>query len=449
MRLRPYLIHCSKSIWQRSNQSGECRLIFASLLILLLLIFVVGCTNASEQEVVAEATAVPPTNTPNPTAAPTDTAVPLPTATPEPTWETLALTPPMGWNSFNYFGCDIDEQLILETADAMIASGMADVGYEYVNLDDCWMARERDADGNLVPDPEKFPNGIKYLADYMHERGLKLGVYLDRGEFTCAGYPGSYGYEVQDANKLAEWGVDYLKYDNCDSVGDIIDDFQNMHDALRATGRPIVFSMCTWGFPGSYFAEQGLVHLWRTTTDIKDNWGSVKRIIDANHLYHPWAKPGQWNDPDMLEVGNGGMTEDEYHSHFGLWAMMAAPLLAGNDLRNMDQATIDILTAEEVIAVDQDPLGIQGKRVVFGDFQVWVKPLTGENTFAVAFYNTTEESADISAIWEQIGLPDGPVMVRDLWAGEDVGIFEEAFTTTVPPHGTSIFKMTAVTNTNG
>lgn len=397
---------------------------------MLILGFLTGCAQASSPTADL-ATNPPPTSTPAPT----------PTASP---WESVAHTPPMGWNTFNYFGCGYDETVILEIADAMVESGMQAVGYEYVNLDDCWMARERAADGNLVPDPEKFPNGIQPVIDYIHNKGLKIGAYLDRGTQTCAGYPGSYGYEEQDARLLASWGFDYLKYDNCDSVGKLVDDFTTMHDALVATGRPIVFSMCTWGFPGSYFVDLDLVHMWRTTSDIQDNWKSVMTIMGANNAFAAYAGPGRWNDPDMLEVGNGGMTDIEYKTHFTLWALMAAPLIAGNDLRSMNQTTKEILTAPEVIAINQDELGVQGKRVTsYGkDFQVWYKILSGENVRAVALFNATEEPADITVHWDKIDLPAGPALVRDLWERADLGEFSDSYTAAnIPPHGVVLVKI--------
>ena len=396
---------------------------------------------------ISSCTQIPPT-----TADPTHpqhppTPIPPPTPTTDP-WQSVARTPPMGWNTFNHFGCDYDETVILEITDALIESGMQAVGYEYINLDDCWMAQERSEEGNLVPNPEKFPNGLQAVIDYVHSKGLKIGIYLDRGTQTCAGYPGSYGYEEQDAQLLASWGIDYLKYDNCDAVGKIIDDFTTMHDALVATGRPIVFSMCTWGFPGSYFVGLDLVHLWRTTSDIQDNWRSVKSIMGANNAYAAYAGPGHWNDPDMLEVGNGGMTDTEYKSHFTLWAIMAAPLIAGNDLRQMSQTTKEILTAPEVIAVNQDQLGVQGKRVAgySADHQVWSKILSGEDIRAVALFNASEEPADITVHWEKIGLPEGKAEVRDLWGPVDLGEFTDSFTATdIPPHGVVLVKVSSVT----
>jgi alpha-galactosidase len=351
----------------------------------------------------------------------------------------------MGWNSFNHFGCNLDETIIHETADAIVANGMQAAGYRYVNLDDCWMAPARDAGGNLQPDPKKFPGGIKALADYVHAKGLKLGIYLDRGTKTCGGYPGSYGHEVQDANLLASWGIDLLKYDNCSPVGNMVADYQKMSAALKATGRPILFSMCSWGFPGYWIIGSNVAHMWRTTSDIQDKWARMLIILDANNVYAPFAGPGHWNDPDMLEVGNGGMSDVEYRSHFTLWAIMAAPLIAGNDLRNMRPATRDILTAPEVIAVDQDVLGMQGTRVsetaAADKPEIWSKILSGVNARAVVLFNRSEEAVDITVTWNEIGLPSGPATVRDLWDRIDRGVFSDQYTAHVLPHGVVLVKI--------
>jgi alpha-galactosidase len=383
-----------------------------------------------------------------PAGTPTDTPLPTATFTPKPlTWEDLALTPPMGWNSWNHFSCSISDTLIRETADAMAASGMQAAGYQYINIDDCWMAAERNADGSLSPDPEKFPSGMKVLADYVHGKGLKLGIYLDRGTETCGHFPGSYGHEVQDANTIASWGIDYLKYDNCSPApgSSMVTDYIRMSNALKATGRPIVFSMCSWGFPGSWVTTQKIAHLWRTTSDIKDSWESIMKIMDANSVPAAFAGPGHWNDPDMLEVGNGGMTDTEYRSHFTMWALMAAPLIAGNDLREMSQATRDILTAPEVIAVNQDPLGNQGTLVgkIEGTTkpEVWAKTLAGENVRAVALLNRSGETAEISVQWVELGLPDGPAAVRDLWLRADRGTFPSGYTAIVPSHGVVLIRV--------
>jgi alpha-galactosidase len=383
-----------------------------------------------------------------PASAPTNTPPPSPTFTPMPlTWDDLALTPPMGWNGYNRFNCNIRESLIRETADAMVASGLRAAGYQYVNIDDCWMASERNADGSLSPDPKKFPGGMAALADYVHGKGLKLGIYLDRGTETCGHFPGSYGHEFQDANTIASWGIDYLKYDNCSPApgSSLVKDYIKMSNALKATGRPIVFSMCSWGFPGSWVADQKVAHLWRTTSDIKDTWESIMKIMDANSGPAAFAGLGRWNDPDMLEVGNGGMTDTGYRSHFTMWALMAAPLIAGNDLRDMSRATIDILTAPVVIAVNQDPLGSQGKLAgkIEGTTkpEVWSKILSGTNVQAVALLNRSDQTADISVTWSELGLPDGPATVRDLWLRADRGTFPPGYTASVPSHGVVLIRV--------
>ena len=383
------------------------------------------------------------------TLTPTYTASPSLTPSPTvPAWDTLALTPPMGWNSFNHFGCNMNETIIHEIADAMVSSGMQAVGYRYVNLDDCWMASARDADGNLQADPKKFPSGIKALADYVHAKGMKLGIYLDRGSKTCSGYPGSYGYEIQDANQLASWQVDFLKYDNCNPVGNFVTDYVKMSNALKATGRPIFFSMCTWGFPGYWVIGSDVGHMWRTTSDIQDNWARMLIILDANNVFASFAGPGHWNDPDMLEVGNGGMSEIEYRSQFTMWAISAAPLIAGNDLRTMSPSIRNILTAPEVIAVDQDPRGVQGTRV--GDYhgsdnpEIWSKPLSGENTLAVALFNRSDAAVDMTVLWTDLGLPAGAAAVRDLWDRSDRGIFQNRYTANVPSHGVVLIKVVSI-----
>lgn len=358
----------------------------------------------------------------------------------------LALTPPMGWSSWNCFGGDINEAKIKEIADAMISSGMKDAGYEYINIDDMWMANPaRDNNGVLRADPTRFPGGIKAIADYLHERGLKLGIYGDRGSATCCNVPmsGSYGYEELDAKTFASWGVDYLKYDNCNIVGnDLEGDYRKMSDALRNSGRPIVFSICCWYFPGPWVVECG--NLWRTTSDIADNWSSMIGIAEINNKSAAYAGPGHWNDPDMMEVGNGGMTTTEYKTHFSLWSIMAAPLIAGNDLRKMDQETIDILTNKEVIAVDQDPAGIQGRKIsANGDLEIWCKPLgTDGTTKAILLLNKGNSAADITVKWSDVRLKDSGVTVRDLWEHKDLGTFNTGFTAkAVPSHGSVMIKV--------
>ena len=260
----------------------------------------------------------------------------------------LAKTPPMGFNDWNAFGCNVSEQLIEQTADYFVSSGLKAAGYEYVNIDDCWLEKTRSADGHLVPDPVKFPDGIKGTADYVHSLGLKLGIYEDAGTETCAGYPGSLGHEQTDAEDFAAWGVDYLKYDNCYNQSDgSLADFEHrytaMGDALKNTGRQIVYCICEWGQNDPWKWAGDIGNLWRTTGDISDNWSSLKSIIAANSQLAQYAHPGAWNDPDMLEVGNGGMTDTEYKTHFSLWAEMAAPLLIGTDLRKATPETLAIL----------------------------------------------------------------------------------------------------------
>jgi alpha-galactosidase len=369
----------------------------------------------------------------------------------------LARTPPMGWNSWNKFGCNVSEDLIKSMADAMISSGMKDVGYQYIVIDDCWQVR-RDNQGNIVADPQRFPHGIKALADYVHSKGLKFGIYSDAGAATCQGRPGGRGHEFQDALTYASWGVDYLKYDWCNTgTQDAAASYKTMAEALRATGRPIVFSICEWGthIPWLWGAEVG-GNLWRTTDDIQDRWSGRKQwpndgccsngvldIVDQEAPLYSYAGPGHWNDPDMLEVGNGGMTAAEDRAHFSLWCLLAAPLITGNDLRNMSAETKEILTNREVIAVDQDPLGRQGRRVasqviqrggITVETEVWSKE-SHDGSRAVILLNRGESPTEISVAWLQIGYPNHlAAEVRDLWAHKNLGKFTASFTATVPGH---------------
>jgi len=352
----------------------------------------------------------------------------------------------MGFNNWNAFGCDVNEALIEETADILVSSGLAGLGYEYVNIDDCWSARERGADGRLVPDPVKFPNGIAGVADYVHARGLKLGIYGDAGTRTCAGYPGSLGHEAIDARTWADWGVDYLKYDNCHnqsdgSQEDFVRRYTAMREALDATGRPIVYAICEWGQsrPWEWAADVG--DLWRTTGDISDNWPSLRSIIDQNAPLYPHAGPGNWNDPDMMEIGNGGMTATEYRTHFSMWAMMAAPLLIGTDLRTASQETLDILGNEEIIAIDQDRLGVQGAVVADRDgLMVLDKPLAGGER-AIALYNSTDSLATVEIPAAETGLPRaGGYRLRDVWTGE-VRQARTTISAAVPAHGTVVYRV--------
>jgi alpha-galactosidase len=372
-------------------------------------------------------------------------------AQPAPAADALALTPPMGWNSWNKFGCDVSERLIRGAADAIVASGMKDAGYQYVVIDDCWQV-SRDASGRIVADPERFPSGMKALADYVHSKGLKFGLYSDAGSMTCAKRPGSKGHEVQDAKTYAEWGVDYLKYDWCNTEGqDTRDAYAKMSRALRATGRPIVFSICEWGGTKPWLWAQGIGHLWRATGDIQDcwdcgkNWGGmgVVHIIDLVADLHPYAGPGHWNDADMLEVGNGGLTPAENRAHFSFWALLASPLMAGNDLASMTPEVRDTLTNREVIAVDQDPLGMQGRKVSDdGTGEVWMKPLA-DGGKAVILFNRANEPRKLAASWEGLGLfPGTKALVRDLWKKADLGAFAGRYEAEVVPHGVVMVKLT-------
>ena len=364
----------------------------------------------------------------------------------------LALTPPMGWNSWNKFACDNNEQTVRATADAMVASGMRDAGYQYVVIDDCWQT-SRDANGVIVADAQKFPSGIKALADYVHSRGLKFGIYSDAGRLTCGGRPGSQGHEYQDAITYARWGVDYLKYDWC-NTGDrnAEEAYAVMADALRSSGRPIVFSMCEWGTAKPWLWAKNTGNLWRTTGDIFDSFSkkdpkrdwahTLLEIVDLNEPLWPFAGPGHWNDADMLEVGNGGMSPAEYRSHFSLWAMMASPLMAGNDIAHMDESTRSILLNKEVIAVDQDALGVQGHRVwKDGNSEVWVKPLSGGGR-ALLLFNRGDLPASIRATADQLGWPAGArAKIRDLWAHKDIGPWTGALESLVEPHGVAMFRI--------
>ncbi|UJR30271.1 hypothetical protein I4U23_017809 [Adineta vaga] len=282
----------------------------------------------------------------------------------------LGRTPQMGWNSWNHFGCNINEKLIQQTADTIVGTGLAAAGYEYINLDDCWQV-SRDAQGFIQADPKAFPSGIPALTDYVHSRKLKFGLYSDAGFKTCAGRPASLGYETKDANIYANWNVDYLKYDNCNTDGTIPEvRYPVMRDALNASGRPIFYSMCEWGVDKPALWASKVGNSWRTTGDISDKWESMLGNIDINNEFADYAGPGGWNDPDMLEVGNGGMTDAEYVTHFSLWAISKAPLLIGCDVTKMSAATLATLTNQEVIAVNQDPLGVQGKKVAFASSQL-------------------------------------------------------------------------------
>jgi len=359
----------------------------------------------------------------------------------------LARTPPMGWNSWNAFHGDINEEQIRGIADAMVKSGFRDAGYTYLVLDDGWMADKRDGEGKLVAAPNKFPSGMKALSDYVHSKGLKFGLYQDRGHSTCMKLPGSFEHEQVDMDTFAEWGVDYIKLDSC--YAEIngrksSDDFGLFKECIIKTGRPMILSMANYTDPSWAWGGQDIGHLWRTSFDIQPRMSSVYSCADTSagdNVIHPafnglwqFAGPGHWNDPDMLEVGNL-KSDIENKAHFSLWCVLAAPLIAGNDLRDMSEATRNILTAKEPIQVNQDPRGIQGYKVYDdGDHEIYNKPLSDGRT-AVLLLNKGALDADITVTWDKIGVK-GRQMVRDLWQRKNLGYYSESFTAkNLPQHG--------------
>ncbi|QNE42319.1 glycoside hydrolase family 27 protein (plasmid) [Hymenobacter sp. NBH84] len=378
-------------------------------------------------------------------------------------YEGLALTPPMGWNSWNKFACNVDEKMIKEMADAMVSSGMKDAGYTYINIDDCWHG-ERDAQGFIHPNKDRFPSGMKALADYVHSKGLKLGIYSDAGSQTCGGRPGSRGFEFQDAQQYASWGVDYLKYDWCNTEGLKAEGaYKTITAALRKAGRPMVLSICEWGNDTPWTWGQTVGHLWRTTGDIYNcfdciedhgTWKSfgVMAILDKQEGLRQYAGPGHWNDPDMLEVGNG-MPANEDRAHFTMWSMLASPLITGNDLRKMSKETTDILTNREVLAVNQDKLGIQGFKYASKDsVETWLKPLAN-GKWAVTFLNRSRKPQPVRFDWKATPVTDDlskqelnaaktTYKVRNLWMKKDVGTTKKAFTATVPAHDVVLLMLT-------
>ena len=363
----------------------------------------------------------------------------------------LGATPPMGFNTWNKFACNVSEQLIRETADAMASSGMKDAGYQYVVIDDCWQI-SRDESGRIVADPQRFPSGMRALADYVHSKGLKFGLYTDLGRKTCEGRPGTFERHEIDAKTYAEWQIDYIKVDWCNADDlDAKTEYTKFRDALKKTGRPIVLSICEWGSNRPWEWAGAVGQLWRTTNDIRDRWISVVNIINANAGHAAAAGPGHFNDPDMLEVGNGGMTADEYRAHFSMWAIMASPLITGNDLRTMTDETKSILLNTEVIAVDQDPLGVQGTKWLDrgSGTQIWVKPLA-DGSRAVAVLNLNEREANVAVGWADVGLPAGAATIRDLWAHADLPAHtdtgkhtNERLSVKVPAHGVALLKLKA------
>jgi alpha-galactosidase len=355
----------------------------------------------------------------------------------------VAMTPPMGWNSWNHFACKVTADDVRSAADAIASNGMKDAGYTYVNIDDCWQGT-RDEQGRIRPN-QKFPD-MKALVDYVHAKGLKIGIYSSPGPKTCAGYEGSYGHEEQDAQQYTGWGFDYLKYDWCSAEkvyqrSQMQEVYNKMHDALARTGRPIVFSLCQYGYARVW--QWGVAvggNLWRTTEDISDHFDRMSVIGFDQDGLESFAGPGHWNDPDMLEVGNGGMNHDEYTTHMSLWVLLAAPLLAGNDLSKMTPETLDLLTNKEVIAVDQDAKGVQGRRVAQeGPLEVWAKPLA-DGGIAVGLFNRGESGNPVTIRFKDIGI-EGSAKVRNLWMHKDLGSFNGSYTAEIPRHGAVLIKI--------
>ncbi len=377
-------------------------------------------------------------------------------------FDELGKTPQMGWNSWNTFGCDVSETLIKEMADAMVASGMRDAGYEYINIDDCWHGK-RDENGFIQANEKLFPSGMQALADYVHAKGLKIGIYSDAGNTTCGGRPGSRGHEYQDAITYARWGIDYVKYDWCDTQ-DINPKsaYSTMRDAIFKAGRPMLFSICEWGDNKPWEWATDIGHSWRTTGDIYPCWScehnhgswsswGVTRILDMQDKLRKYAGPGHWNDMDMMEVGNG-MTEEEDRSHFSLWAILASPLIAGNDLRSMNKKTQKILTNKDMIAINQDPLGIQAmKWIDEGDVELFVKPMAN-GEFAVLFLNRGDKAHKYTLDWafhymkddishHEIQFDKQTFNWRDIWRG-GTGSTRKAYSTSIPAHGVVVLRLT-------
>jgi alpha-galactosidase len=367
-------------------------------------------------------------------------------------FEGLAPTPPMGWNSWNTFQGKISETLIKEAADALVASGMQAAGYRYVVVDDGWEAPERDAQGNLVPDPVRFPHGMKALGDYLHSKGFKFGIHNCAGTKTCAGLPGGRGHEFQDALSYASWGVDYLKYDWCNhGTANSQETYNTMRDAIRAAGRPIVFSLCEWGDTKPWTWAKDTGHLWRTTGDIMDCYDCQgayslgwKFILESEADLAQYAGPDHWNDPDMLEVGNPGLTMAESQAHFTLWSMLAAPLMAGNDPRKMSDDVRQILTNREVLAINQDPLGKQATRFMkHVGKQIWVKELSN-GEWAVCFFNDSDATVQLRIDWANLTFLKGTYRIRDIWQKKDLGQTTTGFDAPLAPHDVVLVRLSPI-----
>ncbi|MEJ2613478.1 MAG: glycoside hydrolase family 27 protein [Ignavibacteriaceae bacterium] len=367
-------------------------------------------------------------------------------------FKNLAPTPPMGWNSWNTFQTNVNEQLIKDMADALIKSGMRDAGYNYIVIDDGWEAMDRDSCGNLVPGPKKFPHGMKALGDYLHSKGFKFGIHNCAGTETCAGYPGGRGHEYQDADTYASWGIDYLKYDWCNhGTANAEETYTTMARALYAASRPIVFSLCEWGNNQPWLWGSKIAQLWRTTGDITDcyycqdiyamGW---KFILDQQVDLAKYAGPNHWNDPDMLEVGNKGLSLAESKAHFSLWCMLAAPLMAGNDIRNMTDDVKNILTNKEVIAIDQDALGKQATRFMEQPGkEIWAKELSNSE-WAVCFFNSGKDEMEMRVNWNYLSFLKGKYNIRDLWRHKDIGTTDTNMNFNIPSHDVVLVRLIPV-----
>jgi len=367
-------------------------------------------------------------------------------------FEGLARTPPMGWNSWNAFAVKIDEKLIRETADALVASGMKAAGYTYVVIDDGWEAKERDSQGKLVPDPGRFAGGMKALGDYLHSKGLKFGIHNCAGTKTCSGYPGGRGHEFQDARSYASWGVDYLKYDWCEhGTANAEETYRTMGSALVAARRPVVFSLCEWGNNKPWLWAKPIGHLWRTTGDVTDCYSCQgvysmgwKIILDAQVDLEKYAGPDHWNDPDMLEVGNPGLSLAESRAQFSLWSMLAAPLMAGNDLRKMPTDLREILTNKDVIALDQDPLGEQGYRYMAQPGkEIWVKKLA-KGEWAFCFLAAGDDHLDLKIDWAGFPFLKGRHAIRDLWTKQSLGTTDKLLISRIPSHDVLLVRLSPI-----
>ncbi len=379
-------------------------------------------------------------------------------------FEGLAMTPPMGWNSWNTFATNIDEKLVKETADIMVSSGLTAAGYNYIVLDDGWMTHERDVNGDLVPDPQKFPNGMKALIDYVHSKGLKFGLYNCAGTKTCAGYPGTRGYEYQDARFYAKLGIDFLKYDWCNTEGITAKEaYATMSNALKTAGRPIVFSLCEWGDNQPWEWGKPIGNLWRISGDIypcfdcefkhPENWSSwgFMKIADMRKDIRKYSGPDHWNDFDMMEVGNE-MNDTEDKTHFAMWCMLSSPLFTGNDYRKMSKETLAILTNKELLAVNQDKLGIQGfKYAILDGVEVWIKPLS-DGAWAVSFVNRTESAKKITFDWSKNNFKDADFgyeadfakttfKIKDLWKNKEAGNTKKMFSASIASHDVITLKL--------